>query len=286
VNEDGGDRIVKFASDSAPRPVRSLIASIILPLFLYSCANQTDPFPTFDVPARFTTPVNFSVTPATSSRTPRIAVEGSGAIDVVWEEDGEILFSQSTDGGSSFTIGQLISDPLTVSTAPAIVVDDAGNINVAWEEDNVVVFSRSTDAGANFSVPQNISNPAKISNTLGISVDGAGNINVVWEEDYDIYFSRSSNGGGTFSSPLNLSNTLVSGPTGFSATPDIAVNGTGDIHVVWEDGRAGSPDIYHSRRTYYGAWSEPARANDPQAGDQTTGTPLNWTFSKPASPIF
>jgi Neuraminidase (sialidase) len=116
-------------------------------------------------------------------------------------------------------------------------VDGVGNIYAVWEDDTAtnsnILFSRSTDGGATFSAPLNVSGSSASSSNPLISVDRLGAINVVWVSDApgnnDVFFSRSTDGGATFSAPLNLSNDPAD-----SLSPQLAVDGSGNINVVWE----------------------------------------------------
>ena len=107
---------------------------------------------------------------------------------------------------------------------------------VLWEEDFVAAFTRSSDGGAAFSAVRMISDPAGFSGGMDITIGGTGTIHIVYEQDWEIYSVRSADGGAGFSTAQNLSNTiLVNNASGFSATPAVAVDGSGRINVVWEE---------------------------------------------------
>src|SRR5229473_263712 len=160
------------------------------------------------------------------SFTPQVAVDlsgniYSGNIYVVWEDDtanSNILFSRSTDGGTTFSTPKNLSNSSGFSFNPRIALDAKGNINVVWEDDTPgnpdVFFTRSTDGGATFfPKPVNLSNnPTGSSITPQIAVDKNGNINVVWEDDIaghsDISFNRSADNGATFPALKSLSHNL------------------------------------------------------------------------------
>ncbi len=206
------------------------------------------------------------------SFTPQVAVDlsgniYSGNIYVVWEDDtanSNILFSRSTDGGTTFSTPKNLSNSSGFSFNPRIALDAKGNINVVWEDDTPgnpdVFFTRSTDGGATFfPKPVNLSllplsnYPADYTDPPQIAVDTSGNINVVWKSDIPlgifIVFTRSADGGATFSTPVIVSNN----PTGSSITPQIAVDKNGNINVVWEDDIAGHSDISFNRSADNGA---------------------------------
>ena len=115
-----------------------------------------------------------------------------------------------------------------------------------------------------FSPPANISNDGH-SGDQQIAIDPSGNISVVWLDStpgyYAVFFSRSSDGGATFSSPQNLS----TDPNG-SLAPQIAVDPSGGINVVWEDSTSPN-DIFFSRSSDGGAtFSTPKNISNNPAG--------------------
>jgi hypothetical protein len=136
-----------------------------------------------------------------------------------------------------FSTAKNVSNNSHYSLTPQVAVDTAGNINVVWEDDTAnnsnILFSRSTDGGATFSAPRNLSNSSGYSFNPRLVVDSHGGINVVWVDNtpgnQDIFFSHSTDGGATFSIPQNLSHDP---PT--SGYPQMAVDASGNISVVWE----------------------------------------------------
>jgi hypothetical protein len=208
----------------------------------------------------FSAPMNISNGMTLNSVSAQLAVDSTGNINVVWETDGNlvnqaIIFTRSTDGGTSFSTPKSISNGVNQSNIPQMAVDSSANINVVWwasvptGQSDDTYFTRSTDGGSTFSSPVNVSKN-NISQALfpEIAVDLNGNINVVWYEQlmgqYQVYFSRSTDGGSTFSTPLNISN-----DTGDASLPVITVDSSGDIGVVWIDTTPGNFDIFFSRST-------------------------------------
>jgi hypothetical protein len=141
-----------------------------------------------------------------------------------------------------------------------------------------------------FSPPANISNDGH-SGDQQIAIDPSGNISVVWLDStpgyYAVFFSRSSDGGATFSSPQNLS----TDPNG-SLAPQIAVDPSGGINVVWEDSTSPN-DIFFSRSSDGGATfstpknisNNPAGANNPYlAVDSGGNINVVWVGSPRTAP--
>lgn len=207
---------------------------------------------TFSTPKNVTNNSDFSFTP-------QIAVDGNGNIFMAWEDDtatnSNILFSRSTDGGTTFSTPMNLSNTTGGSFSPRIAVDSKGGVNVVWEDstpgNSVIMFSRSTNTGATFSTPVNVSNSTASAGNPEVAADASGNLFVIWENDsapLGILFSRSSDGGATFSAPA-----FISSNTAGSITPQIAVDASGNISVVWEDDFSGASDISFSESADHGA---------------------------------
>jgi len=99
-------------------------------LFLFAQAAQAD-----------WTPAKRMTWNSGASVWPEIAVDSSGNVHVVWQDDtptpgkGEIYCRKSTDGGSTWTPSQRITWNSGTSYRPAIAVDSTGNVHVVWEDD-------------------------------------------------------------------------------------------------------------------------------------------------------
>jgi len=198
---------------------------------------------------------------ASDSGSPMVATDPSGNIYVVWENDSGVLgvfFARSSDGGATFTAPVALSTNTGGSMSPQIAVDVNGDVNVVWEDDSGnssdISFSRSADHGATFSAPKSLSLGVGNSTSAAIAVDLNGNINVAWENDspgnFDLFFSRSTDGGLNFSTPKNLSNSA-----GLSRTVQMALDGGGNINVVWAENTPpnSSTDIFFTRSANGGA---------------------------------
>jgi hypothetical protein len=247
--------------------------------------------------ATFSVPRNLSNSSGWSFG-PRLLVDSHGGINVVWVDptpgNQDIFFTHSTDGGTTFSIPQNLSNDPPTSGNPQIAADASGNISVVWESDNItlgILFTHSTDGGATFSTPVNLaSTNASGNGSLNpqIAVGADGSINVAWEDDFnfqsDICFSRSTDKGATFSTPKNLSNNA-----GNSFSAQIAVDLAGNINVVWMDDTPGNYVILLSRSTDQGTTfssaklsNNPGNSGNPQIGvDANGGTYVTWQGTVP-----
>jgi hypothetical protein len=93
-------------------------------------------------------------------------------------------------------------------------------------------------------VTQNLSNTTTSSSSYpAITVDANNNINIVWQDSTSgILFSRSVNAGTTFSTPKT-----IPGSVGASFQPQMIVDGSGSIDIVWTGG--GATEVLFSRST-------------------------------------
>ncbi len=201
--------------------------------------------------------------------TPRLAVDASGKVFAVWSGQeqafvgtSEIFISRSANAGDSFVrpsfdIPANISGPNSpgASEEPAIALDRAGVQLVVWSdntkrEDNPegdfeIFFRRSTEA---FLLPVNVSGSCtggskEASRQPAITVDGLGNVLVAWQEvvggNKEISFTSSAFRPADHFECVNISNS-----PGASELPAIAVDGSGNVFIVWVEDVKGNTEIY------------------------------------------
>ena len=235
---------------------------------------------------------------------PDIAVDTSGNVHVVWSDstsgiwgvgapDTEIMYINYTDGLGWSNV-TLISDDITFwnddsSIDPSIAVDTSGNIHVVWMDntdgiwgsDSEIMYVNYTD-GLGWSKATVISDGYNnyywnddSSGHPSITVDNLGNIHVVWEDftdgiwgiDIEIMYVNYTNG-------LGWSNvTIISDGYNdyywnddLSWTPNIAIDTSGNIHVIWEDWTDGiwgiDEEIMYVNYTYGIGWSNVTLISD------------------------
>jgi hypothetical protein len=155
----------------------------------------------------------------------------------------------------------VISGSLIESFGADIAVDSAGNINVVWCDRTStgnadIYYRRSIDFGATWGSIVNLSNTAGYSYSPSIVAENSGNVYVAWYNeastwDQKIKFKGSSDSGATWGTTIAVSNY-----TGYAANPDIALDGSGNLNLVWSGGSAANIETYFSRSSDQGVtWS-------------------------------
>lgn len=149
-----------------------------------------------------------------------------------------------------------------VQNDPSLVVAGNGDLLAVWRDTRSgggnIFFSRSTDQGQTWSanvqvnVIANGAHP-EAAPKLAVLDTAATTMMVVWVDlqrgHPDIIVSRSVNGGATWAGQ-----TLVNDDTGTAEqyAPTIAFDTTGQVTVVWEDYRNGTPTLLFAQSTDLG----------------------------------
>ena len=209
---------------------------------------------------------------------PSVFSNGNNTIYVGWEDNStgnyELLFTKSTDGGTTF------SDPINLSSNNGTSEDGTitelnGTIYVGSSDNSTgnyeILLAKSTDGGTTFTDPINLSNNT-VESADPVIKSSKDNLYVAWSEVDDIFFTRSKDGV-KFDKPINLSNT-----NGTSFTPRLAVSGNNNLSVVWEDQTPGYSDVFFSKSTDSGAtFSDPINISNStyDSYSQDIGTQIN-----------
>lgn len=196
-----------------------------------------------------------------TSTAPSISVSGSVVI-IVWSDkrDGisnnnyEIYYSRSTDGGKSWdTDTRLTSDPAQ-SDSPSVSVYGK-LVLVVWDDYREVTTKtyckRSTDGGISWGPDTKLIEPG---GSPTVSVSGSL-VHVVWNALGKTSYKRSKDGGLTWeaSKLLTINNVITN-------SPSLSVSGS-SVHVVWLDSRNSSKyEIYYTHSTDSGkTWEADTR---------------------------
>jgi hypothetical protein len=202
---------------------------------------------------------------STRRSSPAVAVNDTGSIFVVWNDNrtgaSRIYFSKSDDNGSSFSANIPVAPSgLIVQTDPDIAIAN-DTIIVVWAEGtnqstpgfSNIYMARSVDRGQTFLFPVRIDDTGTSLTTQGFpSIAARGDIVfVTWHDSrtdpvFDIYGALSNDSGSNFGANVKVSD----GISGIrQAEPDAAIFPDGNPCAVWHDYRSGDLDIRFARST-------------------------------------
>ncbi len=211
---------------------------------------------------------------------------------VVWEDDrdgnSEIYYKRSTDSGLSWEPDKRLTDNSNYSTSPSLAISGLV-VRVVWSDDrdgnSEIYIKQSDDGGSTWGADTRVTNDAYASDYPSVAIEGSI-IHVVWADlrnatstdDYEIYYKRSTDGGVTWEPDIRLTNN-----PSYSGYPGVVVSGS-VVHVVWEDDRDGSGDIYYKRSADGGlTWgadtpltNDPADSWDPYISVNDSVVHITW----------
>ena len=122
--------------------------------------------------------------------------------------------TQVTDGSKSFY-------------EPVIAIDPLGTVHIVCRGDDGIYYIRGNRSGS-FSIPERI---AASGSTPDIDVSEDGRVHIVYwgydGEDHEIYYTYEI-ADGEFSTPVNVTDN-----TSYEARPKIAVDKTGNVHLIY-----------------------------------------------------
>jgi len=208
-----------------------------------------------------------------SSELPAIAAGLSGNLHVVWQEstpgNGEIYHIKSTDGGDTWSAGQRITWNSGASIDPVMAAAADGLLHLGWADSTYynmeIYYKQSSDSGVTWMEKKKLTGNSGRSWRPFVVAASAADLHLIWEDDTpeanvpEIYYTKSTDGGSSWASCRRLTYT-----SGSSLYPDLTVDPSGNLHLVWEDSTSASYEIFYKKSSDAGAtW--------------TSGKRLTWT---------
>ena len=208
----------------------------------------------------------------TSNINPVLAVDGSNNIHAVWrgmEAGNHQIFyrkyTPATGWGSTEQLTTAVSDKKT----PAIFVDTSGNNHVIWADNRddlaghyEIYYKKKPSAGSwgaderrSFDLPSDSLMPYIVSDSLG-------NLHLVWEDErhgnFEIYYLMWEASSSSWGSEERLTDEPAA-----SKNPHLAVDPSGQVHLLWQDRRYRSGggwrgfSLFYKKKTT--SWGDEAR---------------------------
>jgi len=210
---------------------------------------------------------------SSNSQTPVIALNSTGVIVVLWSDDRngtwDIMAANSADKGVSWSGDHRVDGSVGGNqTVPDVAISTNNRVHAVWQDargaTDHIYYASSTDGGVTFGTNHKVeSSTSGVQGSPAIAVYATTEY-VAWENsstgDYDIYFSKSTDNGSTWTAPKRVDTAAFVSDQRY---PDITVDGSGKIVIVWQDNRKGDWDIFSATSTDGGAtWSTNQRIDD------------------------
>jgi len=225
----------------------------------------------------WTTAEVVSTESTSESRFPTIAVDSSGNVHIAWQDytnySGlgilDIFYKRWDATTANWTTTEVVSTESTDNSGnPTIAVDGSGNVYIAWGDwtdyngsgtDGDIFYKRWDATTAVWTTTEVVSTESTgDSHSPTITVDGSENVHLAWCDktnyggsgtDWDVFYKRWD----VTTSAWTTIEVVSTENTGGSYSPTITVDGSGNVHIAWEDqtnygGSGTDTDIFYKRR--------------------------------------
>jgi hypothetical protein len=205
---------------------------------------------------------------AGSSEAPALAIDSSGAIHIVWQDDtpgnDEVYYKRSTDDGASWTSVKRLTWTSGNSRGPEIAMGQGRDISVVWADDTPaeyefeIYYKKSTDGGTNWGAAKRLTWTPGTSDGPAMAIDSSNGVHILWRNyaqgQGNLYYKYSLDGGTTWSTNKKM------GWSGIPFAPALGIDSAQTLHLVWQDYKPGKYDLYYMKSTNKGTtWSAAKR---------------------------
>lgn len=182
---------------------------------------------------------------------PRLTMDSTGVIHVIWQDDTpglwQVFYKKSTDGGSSWS-GTYRLTWTNQALRPVLTKDSSDNLYMFFDTSDTIYFRKSTNKGASWTGGKRIT-WTNGSLSPDICIDSTDTIHLCWNEyfsptGHDICYKQSTNGGNTWGSYKRVTYGLKTG----SDIPAISLDTNEDIHIAFDANKPGNREIYYKNR--------------------------------------
>ncbi len=185
---------------------------------------------------------------------PRMIIDNTNNVQIAWEDhrhgDWEVYYTKLDNNGDSL-VGEtrLTFDP-GKSEVPRLAVDSQNNIHLVrmdTYDGNPEIYYNKLDNNGNIVVEDvRVTSDTAWSVMASLGIDHLNNLHMVWWDDRDgnqeIYYSKLDKNGVTL-----VDDTRITSDAGKGGHQQLAIDSMGNVHVVWEDNRNGSYEIYYAK---------------------------------------
>jgi hypothetical protein len=210
---------------------------------------------------------------------PALATTPDGDLHLFWHDyrvggiDNVEIFTKTKPAGGAWDSSRAADVRLTTTDHPEALGDNGyvpvpaaagdGTLHVVWwdyrfDGNHAEILSKTRPAGGDWDLTPGDSADVRVtddsdhSELPAVAVDAAGALHAAWRSvggGASILYAHRDTGTGLWSVPLDID---LGGAV--QGAPALAVDGTGDVHVVWPDARAGARALFTRVRSS-GVWS-------------------------------
>lgn len=168
-----------------------------------------------------------------------IAAGPDGSVLAAWTDyEGVLWLARSRDGGRGFLPARRIAGTAALpARGPALAAGANGAVHLAWtvgeDADADIRIAASSDGGASFGEPARVGAPGARADAPRLALDGRGRLHLAYMESAGkgpaaIRYARADK------APAFGASRTLSGPGEDATAPQLAVDGRGRVHLVWE----------------------------------------------------
>ncbi len=196
--------------------------------------------------------------PGVYASSPALAIDSNNDLHVAWHDNsntglGWILTYAKLDNVGNILVGPLwlTPDDDYNSGAATVVIDPDDNVHIAFFDDRSgnhdVWYTKLDNNGNTLIDDKDISNSTGHVEYPDLAIDSRSDLHLVWGSNLSdrtdaIYYAKLDTSGNVLIGPM----VVVDAPS-YSEIPELAVDSSDRLHLVWQDYRNNNWDIYYKR---------------------------------------